>query len=283
VLTTPFLFNGKELDEETGLYYYGARYYDPKMSVWYSTDYDQEKYPYVSSYCYTLSNPINAIDPNGKLVIFINGMNISSGGKAEYWNGLNNRIMSIVKDNHQRYYDGSLGGAFNTITHGILTGNLNPYERFVEGIKMGRKDAEHIFNSLKEGETIKVFTHSMGAAYGKGFVTGLQAYAILNNIDIKTIEFEVDLAPYQSSMQSSVIGVKTVSIGHYWDGVAGPSIMPFADNYNTRYDKFTLNPLKEHSVNSFTQKELIQYIPVVNGIKISNGKIWEQYGTKEEE
>jgi uncharacterized protein RhaS with RHS repeats len=25
---TPYLFNGKELDEETGLYYYGARYYD---------------------------------------------------------------------------------------------------------------------------------------------------------------------------------------------------------------------------------------------------------------
>ena len=29
---TPYLFNGKELDEETGLYYYGARYYDPKTS-----------------------------------------------------------------------------------------------------------------------------------------------------------------------------------------------------------------------------------------------------------
>ena len=35
---SPYLFNGKELDEETGLYYYGARYYDPKMSVWYSVD-----------------------------------------------------------------------------------------------------------------------------------------------------------------------------------------------------------------------------------------------------
>ncbi|WP_369808802.1 RHS repeat domain-containing protein [Parabacteroides sp. Marseille-P3160] len=29
---TPYLFNAKELDEETGLYYYGARYYDPKVS-----------------------------------------------------------------------------------------------------------------------------------------------------------------------------------------------------------------------------------------------------------
>lgn len=30
---TPYLFNAKELDEETGLYYYGARYYDPRTSI----------------------------------------------------------------------------------------------------------------------------------------------------------------------------------------------------------------------------------------------------------
>ena len=28
----------KELDEETGLYYYGARYLDPKYSMWLNTD-----------------------------------------------------------------------------------------------------------------------------------------------------------------------------------------------------------------------------------------------------
>jgi RHS repeat-associated protein len=35
---TPYLFTAKELDEETGLYYFGARYYDPRTSVWQSTD-----------------------------------------------------------------------------------------------------------------------------------------------------------------------------------------------------------------------------------------------------
>src|SRR5574344_3045111 len=35
---TPYRFTGKELDEETGLYYYGARYLDPKYSVWKSAD-----------------------------------------------------------------------------------------------------------------------------------------------------------------------------------------------------------------------------------------------------
>jgi hypothetical protein len=30
----PYLFTSKELDEDTGLYYFGARYYDPRTSVW---------------------------------------------------------------------------------------------------------------------------------------------------------------------------------------------------------------------------------------------------------
>ena len=62
----PYKFNGKELDEETGLYYYGARYMQPIASVWYGVDPLTEKYPNVSAYCYTLANPVRFIDPNGK-------------------------------------------------------------------------------------------------------------------------------------------------------------------------------------------------------------------------
>ena len=70
---TPYLFNGKELDEETGLYYYGARYYYPKLSLWYSTDPMQMDYPWVSTYGYCLGNPINAIDSYGTDVIWSMG------------------------------------------------------------------------------------------------------------------------------------------------------------------------------------------------------------------
>lgn len=62
---TPYLFNAKELDEETGLYYYGARYYDPRLSLWMSTDPLQEKYPATTSYCYVNNNPIRFVDPTG--------------------------------------------------------------------------------------------------------------------------------------------------------------------------------------------------------------------------
>ena len=62
---TTYLFNGKELDEETGLYYYGARYYDQKISIWYGVDPLAEKYYSISPYAYCGNNPIRFIDPNG--------------------------------------------------------------------------------------------------------------------------------------------------------------------------------------------------------------------------
>ena len=61
----PYKFNGKELDEETGLYYYGARYMNPVTSMWYGVDLLAEKYPNVSVYVYCHGNPIKLIDPNG--------------------------------------------------------------------------------------------------------------------------------------------------------------------------------------------------------------------------
>jgi len=35
---SPFKYNGKEFDEETGNYFYGARYYDPRLSIFISVD-----------------------------------------------------------------------------------------------------------------------------------------------------------------------------------------------------------------------------------------------------
>ena len=65
VWNTPYLFNAKELDEETELYYYGARYYDSRVSLWLSTDPLELEYPNISSYIYTFNNPVKFIDPTG--------------------------------------------------------------------------------------------------------------------------------------------------------------------------------------------------------------------------
>ena len=68
IWNTPYLFNAKEFDEETGLYYYGARYYDPHISLWITTDPIKNKYPNISSYCYTANNPVRFIDPDGRII-----------------------------------------------------------------------------------------------------------------------------------------------------------------------------------------------------------------------
>ncbi len=64
-MNTPYKFNAKELDQETGMYYYGARYYTPELSIWLSVDPLSDKYPHQSNYMYCSGNPMNRIDPDG--------------------------------------------------------------------------------------------------------------------------------------------------------------------------------------------------------------------------
>jgi RHS repeat-associated protein len=64
---TPFKFNAKEFDDETGNYYYGARYYNPKWNVWLSVDPLVEKTMDAYGYCY--QNPLRFTDPDGRIPI----------------------------------------------------------------------------------------------------------------------------------------------------------------------------------------------------------------------
>lgn len=84
VWNTPYLFNAKEFDEETGLYYYGARYYDPRLSLWISVDPKAEEFANVSSYNYVLNNPIKHIDKEGEFPLLSNVIGGLVGAATEY-------------------------------------------------------------------------------------------------------------------------------------------------------------------------------------------------------
>ena len=68
--TSPYRFNGKELDQETGFHYYGARYHELKLSVWLSVDpmAMHEQQTGLSPYLFSNCNPIMLLDPDGNLV-----------------------------------------------------------------------------------------------------------------------------------------------------------------------------------------------------------------------
>ncbi|MDR1791818.1 MAG: RHS repeat-associated core domain-containing protein [Bacteroidales bacterium] len=62
-----FKFNGKELDEESGMYYFEARYQSPPVFI--SRDPLFGKYPMFSPYAYCANNPVKYIDPDGRKIV----------------------------------------------------------------------------------------------------------------------------------------------------------------------------------------------------------------------
>jgi RHS repeat-associated protein len=68
VVSVKHKFTGQELDDETGLYYYGARYYDPQLGRFISADsivqapFDPQT---LNRYSYCRNNPIIYSDPSG--------------------------------------------------------------------------------------------------------------------------------------------------------------------------------------------------------------------------
>nr|WP_264085164.1 SpvB/TcaC N-terminal domain-containing protein [Kibdelosporangium phytohabitans] len=79
---TPYQFTGKELDEETGLYYHGARYYNPRTQLWASADPALADFMAgstaaggitnplnLATYTYTHNNPVRLTDPTGKYAV----------------------------------------------------------------------------------------------------------------------------------------------------------------------------------------------------------------------
>ncbi|MCK5505780.1 MAG: RHS repeat-associated core domain-containing protein, partial [Thermodesulfovibrionia bacterium] len=65
---TKHKFTDQEYDAETGLYYYGARYYDPKLARFISADTivpDPINPQSLNRYSYVLNNPLRYIDPTG--------------------------------------------------------------------------------------------------------------------------------------------------------------------------------------------------------------------------
>src|SRR5690625_2685502 len=177
-----YKFNGKELDEETGLYYYGARYYNPRTSVWLSVDPIalwqpvQEVEHYIEGqhnggyfnpqnmnvYGYTYQNPVRYVDPNGKQVDAV----LKSQEEIDEFtkNGTQKAKWDNVKN---------LQNAFQVNGHGNSKYMLN----YIDGKGVGKIDGPISFNkrfednekwqSNKNRKGFKLILHSCNVGNGE--------------------------------------------------------------------------------------------------------------------
>lgn len=188
-------FNGKEQDfsvaqEDGRTYDYGFRIYDARIGRFLSTDPLAIKYPDLSPYSFVANTPLQAIDPDGRLVIFVNGFRISrlleriifgkligklfddkpnqvySYDRYQYWGGIDQKFKTRIKDNKALYADGHNDA------------NSTAAERYQQGKAWGNSFIEKVASGeivLKQGETIKIISHSQGAAYAAGIVDAINS------------------------------------------------------------------------------------------------------------
>src|SRR5690606_19947801 len=94
----PYKFKWKEMDKETGMYYYGARYYDPRISIFISVDPLAEQAPNWTPYRYAFNNPIMVTDPTGLFETRFGAW------WHKQWNGDDSSSEIMYNDKRKEYY-----------------------------------------------------------------------------------------------------------------------------------------------------------------------------------
>ncbi len=248
-----------------------ASYKSEFSSRWLSPDPKAELFFNWSPYNYVLNTPVNAIDPSGRLVIFVNGFTPlkSEQGTSAYWRsgqvqvfpeGCNNCYMARISfdetamnhfDDHKaKYLDGSLGGV-----SGFLKGSTSAATRSGEGYEKGQEEAAAVIIGLQRSggvitESIKVFTHSMGAAYAKGYIKALKEFAekypqLANGLKISEFDFD----PYQAGDLSVIDKVYTKQVTHL--GLIADEKQNGIDNNGNEYKED--NSSDAHSIYTFIE------------------------------
>ena len=176
----PYKFTAKELDEETGLYYYGARYLDPKYSRWLSTD------PALKDYI-----PLAPINDEAKK------HNQNLPGMGGVFNTVNLSLYNYASNNPIKYNDPDGKCPFLVITGiaGVLIGAaveaVNSYE------KTGKVDGWRVLKGVAIGGAIGL---------GAGAAVSLGATALGSAATVTAFAEEAEIAAC-----GTVIGGKIIA------------------------------------------------------------------------
>ncbi|WP_394349971.1 RHS repeat-associated core domain-containing protein [Chryseobacterium vaccae] len=138
-----YQYNGKELQDDTGMLDYGWRQYMPELGKWNGMDQLSESYFSYSPYAYVMNNPVMMYDPDGRVSQeWLNGIyNMSRPGKTTYSqfssNGMSawanyeslpfgeaSRLYSLIDRGGSGYYRYWSGGD-SDFTASLREGRLN--------------------------------------------------------------------------------------------------------------------------------------------------------------
>ncbi len=148
-----YKFTGKEKDEDTGLYYYEARYYDSGIGRFTAIDPMAKLSPetflkdpqQLNSYTYVRNNPLGAIDPDGLLTIFIHGTVLPGKSRNSFSSSYMNRVTSDLGDKSSAAFNWSGKNSTEARANGArsLQGFISNY-------------------NFSEGEQLNIVAHSHG-------------------------------------------------------------------------------------------------------------------------
>ena len=139
----PYKFTGKEQDEETGLYYYGARYLDPKYSLWISTD------PALGEYI-----PQSPINDEAKK----NNQNLP--GMGGVFNHINSNLYHYAGNNPVKYTDPD-GNDIENVDSELVMSSANEHS------KLGNEESNDYIN--KSGCVLTSYTRIANSLGGKKY------------------------------------------------------------------------------------------------------------------
>ncbi|MEL3909369.1 MAG: hypothetical protein P1P64_10250 [Treponemataceae bacterium] len=237
----PFRFTGKELDEETGLYYYGARYLDPKYSRWLSGDpaigeyipqagADASKLPNGGVYNttnlqvfnYGNNNPIKYNDPTGEIPTpyeaAIMAEHIYTGKSGDVLEG--GWTLTDVYALNDKGGSGAIGVYLRPLENGVVEFALvnkgttneedwyqNIYQVFgaSNDMKKSIKFAKYFVNR-HDGAEVTMIGHSKGGAEaaGNALATNTNAF-VFNPAAISAALYGLRVGDYTGNMTAYIV------------------------------------------------------------------------------
>jgi RHS repeat-associated protein len=231
-----FYFTGQKYDDETGLYFYNARYYNPKLGRFITPDIivqAPENPQTLNRYAYAGNNPVNYTDPTGHFFGFIVAAIVKAVTAAATYvaahaaaiatgalvGGVVGGTASAVMGGNfwQGFGIGALGGA---VFAGVAPGFSGLFKTALTGTSKisligGAATAESFTTAFLAGATAGVATSAyVGADIGNGALMG-GAFAAASVAVFRTTGKYMREKMWAQSVQNNSGGD---SIGHLGDG-----------------------------------------------------------------